>query len=54
MNGGMVLVIIFDAIKKTKNEGKKQERKWQERMVRSIVNSCLSSNAEKAKDRFCI
>ena len=35
------------------DEGKKQERKWQERMVRSIVNSCLSSNAEKAKDRFC-
>lgn len=34
-------------------EQKKKEKGWQERMVRSIVASCLSSNAEKAKDRFC-
>lgn len=35
------------------DETKKGEKGWQEKMVRSIINSCLSSNAEKAKDRFC-
>lgn len=35
------------------DETKKTEKGWQDKMVRSIINSCLSSNSEKAKDRFC-
>lgn len=35
------------------DEIKKTEKGWQDKMVRSIINSCQSSNAEKAKDRFC-